>query len=250
MATKYLPKDRLRWTEGYLKIPIWAREPDISVIKSVATSILKLEHPADDFDHLKVQYFAGGANNKIYGVEHSSWTRNYLFRVSLPVDPVNKTESEIATLNYLRRNTMIPVPRRIAWDSSSENELDFEWILLETLDGATVGSVWRTMPWDAKLTLAKDLASIFSQLWSQRFDSIGSLLLNRESNKKEGSAGGSTASSRCLAQDITKDSFSVSTVVTPPFFEGRRLYVPSNRGPYKFSHDWLQAMIELERNFT
>jgi aminoglycoside phosphotransferase len=65
-------------------------------------------------------------------------------RVSLPVDPRYKTESEVATTEFVRQKTSLPVPRIIAFDSH-ENELGFEWILMDMMPGLTLRKRWRKM---------------------------------------------------------------------------------------------------------
>lgn len=46
-----------------------------------------------------------------------------LMRVSLPVDPQNKTMSEVSTIELVRRNTDIPVPKIFVFDANNQNEL-------------------------------------------------------------------------------------------------------------------------------
>ena len=60
-------------------------------------------------------------------------------RVSLPVEPFFKTESEAATLSYIRTHTSIPVPEVIEWDSSADNPLGFEWVLVDKVEGVCMG---------------------------------------------------------------------------------------------------------------
>jgi len=149
---QYLPESRLRWTWSGPKTPIWPTEPDCAAIIRLAGSAL-----ACNPDLLNVQFFAQGAVNKLFEVRHKPTDSAdksppvYLFRVSVPVDPFYKTESEVATLKYLGSNTEIPVATVIAWDSSSKNELGYEWILLEKVPGVGLGQVWRKIPWNEKL---------------------------------------------------------------------------------------------------
>ena len=52
--------------------------------------------------------------------------------------PRLKTESEVATMHYLRRNTSIPVPEVYHYDSNPYNRLGGEYILMSKvslLDG-------------------------------------------------------------------------------------------------------------------
>ncbi|KAH7259208.1 uncharacterized protein BKA55DRAFT_562211 [Fusarium redolens] len=52
-------------------------------------------------------------------------------RVSLPVDPKHKTAGEVATLKWLSQHSTMPVPRVIAFDDTRDNQIGFEWILME-----------------------------------------------------------------------------------------------------------------------
>lgn len=93
-----------------------------------------------------------GSFNKLYEVFLPSKETQYLFRVSLPVDPFYKTESEVATIAYLRQHTTITVPSVIAWSSSADNIMGYEWVLFEKINGVplsnvwSLSNVWRTIP--------------------------------------------------------------------------------------------------------
>ncbi|KAH8884994.1 hypothetical protein GQ53DRAFT_879280 [Thozetella sp. PMI_491] len=86
-------------------------------------------------------------------------------RVSLPVDPGNKTREEVATLRFLLANTTIPVPKVTAFDDSASNELGFEWILLEPMPGVSAYQRWRKLK----------LADFQAQFFSYGFRGIGTL---------------------------------------------------------------------------
>lgn len=158
MQQQYLPESRLRWTGFGAKTPIWPTEPDCAAITRLAGSAL-----ACNPDLLNVQFSAQGAVNKLFEVRHKPIDNAdksppvYLFRVSLPLDTFYKTESEVATSRYLVSNTEIPVATVIPWDSSFKNELGYEWILLEKLAGVELGQVWRKIPWNEKLNVARSL---------------------------------------------------------------------------------------------
>ncbi|KAH8759413.1 hypothetical protein F5883DRAFT_681933 [Diaporthe sp. PMI_573] len=121
------------------------------------------ENPEDHL--LAVHFLADGARHKIYEVTHPSWTTSYLFRVAIPLDPQLKMESEMATMEFVRRRTTIPVPKPVAWSSSASNPLGFEWCLLEKAPGLELREVWRTMPWEGKLRVVDQIAGIMAQLW-------------------------------------------------------------------------------------
>ena len=169
---------RLRWSGGYFQRPVWPpdREPNIDVIRSLAKNHLQklAKGPLNDTS-LEVTFFAEGAYNKLYEISAPELNSNYLLRATLPAEPYFKTESEVATIAFLRANTTISVPRIIAWQSNLDGDLGSEWILMEKLEGVTLLSVWRKIPWGRKLSLVEEIAKFTKELQSYRFDKIGGL---------------------------------------------------------------------------
>ena len=171
----------LRWTGDYCdRKALWPREPDILIITSLAAKHLysELSDTLSDLDSIQVKFFAQGSFNKLYSISchgrHGHNTR-YIFRVSLPVVTYYKIESEAAVLSYIKKNTSIPVPRVIAWDSTARNPLGFGWMLLEMMDGISLYDVWRKITWESKLKIVAALAPLLGQLRDHRFSQIGSL---------------------------------------------------------------------------
>lgn len=169
---QYLPPDRVNWTQSHWAYPIWPSEPDLNVIKEVVASNLGEEE--DDFT---VQFLANGANHKVYDVFHPSWSKAYLFRIAIPIDPRLKMESEMATMQFLSHETTIPVPKPVAWCSSAEGRLGYEWALVEKIPGVTLEKIWHNVPWEKKVEITETIAGFLVQLWApdMRFDKIGSL---------------------------------------------------------------------------
>lgn len=168
----------MRWTRGgWNSEPIWPREPDVEVIKLLAKARLGAQLPENLQDALpEVTFFAEGGFNKLYQISFMGHETEYLLRVTLFIVPFYKTESEVATITYLRANTTIPAPRIFAWDSKSDNELKFEWILMEKLMGVPLYDLWpRKVPWERKLELTSTIAGFVKQLRKCRFDRIGGL---------------------------------------------------------------------------
>lgn len=177
-----LPPDRVKWeVYGCDYYPVWpSEEPDVAVIKEIVASTLPQEE--DDFT---VEYLAEGAHHKVYEVSHPAWSKTYIFRIALAVDPRLKVESEMATLLFLKQNTSIPAPKPIAFSSSVHEKLGYEWALLEKLPGVGLDDVWDQVPWEKKEEIIDTLAGFLVQLWAPnlRFSSIGSLYLpNAESS--------------------------------------------------------------------
>ena len=257
-------RNLLQWEGGYWNsTPVWPQEPNIGVLKSLARRVLlfRLPAPVDD-NSLEITFFSAGAFNKLYLITYPRHETSYLFRVTLPVCPFFKTESEVATLTYLLANTSIPVPHVFAWDSTANNELGFEWILMERLGGLPLGDVWRQIPWDSKVTLTERLAEIVNQLGNHTFDRIGSLyfqsaLANRrdESSDKEqgdvdstdpGSKSAMNQSYQAAPDKASLPDFAVGPIFSPIFYVGVRLYLPGDRGPYRSTSEWLKAEINMQ----
>lgn len=241
----YLPDDRLRWTEGHDSTPIWPSEPDLEIIRQTALSVIidgGVEEKRKD-DLIAVDFLADGARHKIYQVTNPSWTASYLLRVAVPLDARLKMESEMATMEFVRRRTKIPVPKPVAWSSSASNPLGFEWCLLENAPGVELRQVWRKMPWEGKLRVVDQLAGIMSQLWSDvnKFDEIGSLYFD-DSKPREGGV----TQPFTTASEFSASGFCIGTSVDPAFFSGRRRYIKSDRGPFESSSAWVTALLEVE----
>ena len=249
----------LEWEGNYYnRAPVWPQEPDIAIIKALAKQHLasKLQVALDDAV-LDVTFFAGGAINKVYLVSCSGIETDYLFRATLPLVPYFKTESEVATLAYLRARTSIPVAQVVAWDSNAQNELGFEWVLMEKLGGVELGVVWRKIPWQRKLELVDEIARFNAQLRTHTFGSIGSLYFKSALAARRADVGLppadliGAADQECKAKPPipsgdTEDEFAIGPMFSSIFYFGSRLYLPGNRGPYKCSREWLKAEIEMQ----
>lgn len=59
---------------------------------------------------------------------------------------------------FLDANTSIPVAHVVAWDSNSDNEIGFEWLLMERIKVVTLQSVWRIISWQVKHVLTAEIS--------------------------------------------------------------------------------------------
>ena len=151
---------------------------------------------------LTVTFLGEGSFNKAYtvNVQATSEVKSYVFRATLPVEPSDKVRSEVATLDYIKRHTNIPVPTVIAYDSSSENALGFEWILIEKIPGEPISNLWRGLSDGSKAAITREIASYVQQMRKNcLFHEIGALY-----------RGGSN------------EEFTVGPIVTQFVFMGRR----------------------------
>ena len=108
--------------------------------------------------------------------------------------PRLKTESEIATMQYLRDNTPVPVPTVYHYDSNPYNRLGGEYILMSKVpnpllifiivlitclcpkaSGIPLSRVYHSMSHDQLVSLLRNIVSLIIPLFSHRFSQLGSL---------------------------------------------------------------------------
>ncbi|KAI1824089.1 phosphotransferase enzyme family-domain-containing protein [Xylaria intraflava] len=161
--------DGLAWVKHSLSLsPKWAIEPTSEAI--VAT----LKASLDCDQEYNVTFLHDGAYSKLYEVDIGE--QAFVMRVTLPVCSQSLTESEVATLGWVGQNTSLPVPRVKAYDSSPNNPLGFEWILMTKLPGKPLSERWSSMSMVSKERLVKQIAAFSTATFRQQFDGgIGSI---------------------------------------------------------------------------
>ncbi|CDF40406.1 unnamed protein product [Chondrus crispus] len=204
--------------------PRWTQEPSIDALKDIVKDELGQSQACI------VTFLAQGGFNKVYKVQHDD--AEYIMRVTLPVDPRHKTQSEAATLDFIQQNTDAPVPTVIAFDASNDNALRFEWMLLEHMPGKPLRQHWKSLPLESKRALVKRIALHVVQLFRARIQGIGNLY--------------HSATSRDDAVDQTK--FRVGQIVSNEFFWDDRSTQDFPRGPFRSSRSWLHARLLVHRH--
>ena len=189
-----------------------------------------------------MKFLAEGAFNKVYtivtsddaGVESQL---PYVFRTTLPVEPFYKTASEVATLSYIREHTSVPVPRVIAHSSTADNELGFEWILMDRIPGVSLKNLWREMDMKTKERVTRAVARYVKQLQDRcSFGVTGNLYFR-----------GSIPDKTVRTAPVTDDRFVIGPIVTAFMFAGgRKLRLPRNLGPYSNDAEYMAALADAE----
>ncbi|KAJ1334143.1 phosphotransferase [Microdochium nivale] len=245
----FLPKGRVRWTNRAHSNPLWPLEPNLETIRTLAATALE-----KDVLDIEVRFLAAGANHNAYEVcDHGRAT--HVFRVAIPIDPHLKTASEIATLDFLRQHTTIPVPRTVAWQTSRANPLGYEWVLMDKVPGVQLAQLWDHMPLQKKFAFADSMAVFMNQLWSceLKFTEIGSLYHRMPAGQENTDL--DTAHSYPFLTPATtpnipsanKDQrFRVGPAIDGAFYNGRRIHLGSYRGPFKSCCQWANALIDVE----
>lgn len=233
-----LPRKGLYWHQGSLDLqPRWEYEPSLEAVKAVCLQTLGITQGTPDY--CTVSFLASGGFNKLYLVETTKQNqkKKCVMRVSLPVDPHHKTIGEVTTLRWLRRHTTIPVPGVIGFDSSSDNKIGFEWIMMDFMPGVSAWYMWRKMSMAAKRTLVERLADYQVQLCKSSRPSHGSSGFSGIGTLKDASENEITGTGN-LAVAPGRN-------VSPIFFWGPHYDYDVPRGPFRSSHDWLHSYIQL-----
>jgi len=228
-------RDGLAWDDAPNSLDVaarWTREPNIDAIAAVCRRHLGIRAAAPETD-CAVYFHTAGTYNKLYLVD--STRGRFIMRVSLPVDPANKTRGEVATLQLVRRKTDVPVPKVVAFDDTSNSEIGFEWILMELMSGRPAYYRWRRMTMSQKETLVSRVAEFQSQLF-------------RCGAMTPGFRGIGTLSTHSHPSETPEPGPIVSSV----FFAGPHYHYTVPRGPFNSSHDWLRAhlMIIIKEHTT
>ncbi|CAG8973063.1 hypothetical protein HYALB_00010837 [Hymenoscyphus albidus] len=217
-------QDGLEWEARVIGlVPRWSKEPSIEAIEHVCRQQLVIP-PAES---CTVSLRTEDAMHRLYSV--SGTGRSMLMKVLLPVYPHFKTRGEVATLQWVRGHTNIPVPTVVAFDDSNHNQIGFEWILMEMMPGIPARRRWRTLAMESKMAMVQRLAEFQAEL-SRRgqsddaFKNIGTLDLEAEG---------------ALATVVP------GRLVTDELYMRNRLNYDLPRGPFRSSHDWLHANLRL-----
>lgn len=235
------PKHGLLW-EGHPwtgLTPTWVIEPSVDLI----AAIVRRELNVRESDPCVVEFLAEGAFNKVYTA--SCDKQDYVMRISLPVDPHFKTMSEAATIEYIRHHTDIPAPRVFRSQATNDNELKFEWMLMERVPGTKLSDQWKDMSWMKKELLVRKAVSYAAQLFDTRFNRLGNLYFTKDLQKLS-TPEIPNVSLLGAESSINSTQFCLSKIVSIPFFWGDHVDCNVSKGPFESSKDWVTSQLQLQ----
>lgn len=227
---------------GNLEIA-WQQEPETEAIERVARRQLSIT----DEESCTATFLAEGAFNKVYTVQHNPG-EEYIMRIAAPVQPQLKTSSEVATIEYIRQHTDVPVPNILGFEATTANEIGFEWMLMDHVPGTKLGDgQWRSMSWLKKDVLVRKIVSYLAHLFNKRFKRLGNLYMTTAVPQAAHYSPTSTAHLVLLSdeQSCVDNNFCLGPIVDRNFFWGNHLNFNVHRGPYHSTQDWLHASLSL-----
>ncbi|CAG8429183.1 unnamed protein product [Penicillium salamii] len=162
----------------------------------------------------------------------------------------DRVANEVATIDWIHRTTSLPVPRVITYQSSPDNLIGFEWILITKMPGKP---------------LADELAANSACLFRNQLQGIGNI--HRKSSAPERSQSTEPTSPTespdpAKPANLTESVFSldpasntsngssygVGQIVSMQFFWGSHIHQNVYRGPFQSSQDWLLARLALNEH--
>ncbi|MCJ1281612.1 hypothetical protein MMC26_000932 [Xylographa opegraphella] len=206
--------------------PTWRINPSIEAVRSTAQTVLN--HLGFNGDDCIVEYMTTGGFNTIYTVKANDKDtlecKEFVLRIPLPADPYFKTECEVATIELVRHFTSMPVPLVYAYDSSSNNELGLEWILMEKAKGNPLCYTWDDLDNENHTRITRQIADWQNELSKITANLIGGLYLRWTSTHLE---------------------FFIGRLVDGGFALYRRLCYDIDRGPYYSVHAFYNAVLDM-----
>ncbi|KFA71356.1 hypothetical protein S40288_09392 [Stachybotrys chartarum IBT 40288] len=225
-----LSQEGLEWYETLFGlVPRWTQDPSTAAIENVCRQQLHIP-PGDP---CTVAFHASGLFNKLYII--NSATHPLIIRVSLPVHPRHKTRAEVATLQWVRANTRVPVPKVFGFDDTNDNDIGYEWILMEFMHGTPAQKRWRSMSMEQKIALTKHVATFQAELLGLGrsepiFRGVGTLDLLEPTLKHKLEV---------------PEKVDLGLLVSHEFFMGNHLRYDIPRGPFRSSYGWLNAVLQI-----
>ncbi|KAG7448379.1 uncharacterized protein BT62DRAFT_702658 [Guyanagaster necrorhizus] len=222
----------------------------------------------------RIMFLSAGTFHKAYLVTLVDG-RQVVARVARRFMPRLKTESEVATMQYLQQNTNVPVPFVYHYDSNPYNRLGGEYILMSKAPGRPLAEVYHSLGYNDLVNLLRNIAKMVIPLFAHRFPQLGSLYFGPSppstpalSNAATPKAVqtyysafpfSSTLAMSTIASPTTatpnfhaKKEYHVGPIISWPFFGSHRgdLAHPDeiNRGPWTTSESYFQSCTDREVN--
>lgn len=142
-------------------------------LKHLATYFLPSSHGAC-VDITKIE---GGSFHEIRVLTfEDGWT--CIGRFTRDYEILHKTESELATMEFIRKHTSIPVPRVYYVNYNENHVVGAPFVLMERMQDERLCDVWNELTMEHMLAVVGQLADAVGQLAELKFDAVGSLNAN------------------------------------------------------------------------
>ncbi len=89
-------------------------------------------------------------------------------------DPETAVRNTVATMRYFEEKTTIPLPGIVCYNASSE-EAGRPYVVTTTAEGIALIEIWDELSDDRRNVILRQVVEIIVEMYSQRFDKIGTL---------------------------------------------------------------------------
>ncbi|MCJ1459796.1 hypothetical protein MMC28_010175 [Mycoblastus sanguinarius] len=117
-----------------------------------------------------IERLKGGDYNSITGItlpsSYGNKNRKLILRVPRYVEDRTRPDREVATLNYVRQQTAIPVPRIARKDFSCDNPLEKPYVIQHRIPGSELEVIWHSLNHSQRCAVASELGRVKRTLLS------------------------------------------------------------------------------------
>ncbi|ROW04488.1 hypothetical protein VMCG_05038 [Cytospora schulzeri] len=147
------------------------------------------------------------------------------------------TNSEVATMAYLREKTNIPIPQVLDWSDDPLNPVGTEYIIMEHVSGIQLQQHWPEMTSFQRMDCVRNLADLVKQMHDLDFPAYGSIYFNDGLVSSSNSVRLDTRF--CIGPNSGSRYF-------PCYPTDRRFYnrKPPNRGPWKTFDNFTRGLLD------
>jgi hypothetical protein len=136
------------------------------------------------------------------------------------------TQSEVATMDFVRTHLGAPIPKVLTWSASPDNDVGCEYIIMEECEGELLATMLESSSDASQFPF--NIAKLMSDMAAIPFSQYGSLFY-KEDVEPELQArplyeGG-------LQPDDSSERFRIGPSVERRFYRGERAHMPLDRGP-------------------
>lgn len=146
---------------------------DLKALKHV---IVKAAGSSAGAAAVRLERLAEGASNKVFLAVVGE--QRLIVKIPDPIIPPRLvTAGEVATLEFLRSELKLPVPKVFSWNDSADNPVGCEYIIMEEAPGRALNTLWSSLEIEEKLALIDEVLSIQKRLIATEhlFSGYGSL---------------------------------------------------------------------------
>ncbi|KAF9553870.1 hypothetical protein CPC08DRAFT_767206 [Agrocybe pediades] len=210
---------------------------DVEKLKNLAAKV----SGSEKCSHIKV--LAEGTFNRVFSLTMDDGKQEILVKMPFPHAGPQKllTNSEVATMDFVRTRFKAPVPKVLAWDSSPYNEIGNEYIIMEKLPGQHLKAMRAFM--DGTEHFVKDIAKLSTDMASIPFSQFGNIFFKDDVDP-------SLRDRPLYAPGVPEDEFSerfrIGPSVKRQFYNDGRANLQIDRGPWKDVYPYMKAHAKCE----